>query len=44
MMGSWGCIVSCWRLGRFFGYCELPDPRLGWYPGCGTRDCCCFCF
>jgi parallel beta-helix repeat protein len=42
MSGSGGCIVYCKRLGKE-GYCELPDPELGWYPGCSPGNCCCLC-
>jgi len=42
MMGSGGCRIACKDQGKW-GYCELGDPRLGYYPGCGERDCCCFC-
>jgi len=42
IMGSGGCIAYCERLGKG-GYCEIADPKLGYYPGCGIRDCCCFC-
>jgi parallel beta-helix repeat protein len=42
MSGSGGCIVYCRRLGKE-GYCELPDPRLGYYPGCSPGNCCCLC-
>lgn len=42
MSGSGGCINYCKREGSW-GYCELADPILGYYPGCSPGDCCCFC-
>jgi len=42
MRGSGGCRIACRVQGKW-GFCELGDSRLGYYPGCGERDCCCFC-
>ncbi len=43
MMGSMGCSIACKRMNYAMGVCELGLPSLGYYPGCGERDCCCFC-
>jgi len=43
MMGSGGCSVMCKRMGYKMGICEMGLPNVGYYPGCGERDCCCFC-
>ena len=44
MMGSGGCSVMCKRMGYKMGICEMGLPNVGYYPGCGERDCCCLCF
>jgi len=40
--GSTGCSMACRAQGQW-GFCELGPANLGYYPGCGFGDCCCFC-
>jgi len=42
MMGSMGCSITCKSQGKW-GFCEIEDPNLGYFPGCSPGDCCCFC-